>query len=88
VTTVGKARASIVGAQAAKAVSVLKESGWIVGPPTDPEGWRSALRAEARRADVRIRTGAARRVDGEFPWAVTTEFPCEGTMTDETPTLT
>ena len=57
-------------ARAAKAVAALVAVGWAVGPPEDPEGWRADVRAAARLAGKRVRTGTARTEGGDTrPWA-------------------
>lgn len=66
--------ASLSAGRAAKAVEALRDVGWAVGPPDEPEAWRAAVRSSARRAGIRIRTGAARIDDGDLrPWAVDAE---------------
>lgn len=68
----------LVEAQARKAIEQLQALGWAVGPPVAREEWRRAVRAEARRAGLKIRTGETRggssTADGQLhPWAVTVE---------------
>ena len=68
----------LIEAQAREAIGQLREVGWSVGPPAACEEWRRAVRAEARRAGLKVRTGAARGnsadVDGQLhPWAATLE---------------
>ena len=60
-------------AQARQALVQVAAEGWAVGPPATPDGWRSAVRAEARRAGLRVRTGIAPTLDGERPWVATLE---------------
>jgi hypothetical protein len=68
----------LVKAQARKALEQLGSLGWAVGPSVAHEDWRRAVRAEARRAGLRVRTGETRggspAADGQLhPWAVTVE---------------
>ena len=56
-------------AAARRAMVRLRIEGWAVGPSAAPDEWRREVRAEARRAGVRIRTGVA-SLDGKLvPWA-------------------
>jgi hypothetical protein len=66
----------LVDAQARQAIEQLQRIGWAVGPPGASGEWRRAVRAQARRAGLRIRTGEAcgnsEATDGQLrPWAVT-----------------
>jgi hypothetical protein len=66
----------LVEAQARKALEQLHSVGWAVGPPARCEEWRRAVRTEARRAGLKIRTGESpggtQDTDGQVhPWAVT-----------------
>jgi hypothetical protein len=68
----------LVGAQARRALERLHSVGWAVGPPIARDDWRRAVRAEARRIGLRVRTGESRgrssATDGELhPWAMTVE---------------
>ncbi len=68
----------LIEAQARQAIEQLRAQGWAVGPPAACEEWRRAVRAEARRAGLKIRTGKARGnsddADGQVhPWAATVE---------------
>jgi len=63
----------LVAAQARQALDQLREKGWAVGPPADPESWRRELRAGARREGLRVRTGTATAPSGDVcPWAIAT----------------
>src|ERR1035441_5263121 len=63
--------ASLSAGRAAKVVEALREVGWAVGPPDEPDAWRSSVRAAARRAGIRVRTGQTRIDPDELrPWAV------------------
>jgi hypothetical protein len=60
----------IESASARRALVQLQGTdGWAVGPTTAPEEWRRAVRAEARRAGLRIRTGVVRHNGELAPWA-------------------
>ena len=67
----------LIEAQARQALEQLQHLGWAVGPPAARDEWRKAVRAEARRIGLRIRTGEAEgnsalATDGQLhPWAVT-----------------
>ena len=68
----------LVEAQARQALEQLQSLGWAVGPPLGRDEWRCAIRAQARRAQLRVRTGEARGAtigsDGQIrPWAATLE---------------
>lgn len=67
----------IARAQAARALVDLRSKGWAVGPPTEPDAWRRAVRGAARRAGLRIRTAEALPSyspdDLSYPWAITVE---------------
>lgn len=68
----------LVEAQARKAIEQMHALGWAVGPAVARDEWRRAVRAEARRAGLKIRTGETRgggsNADGQLhPWAVTVE---------------
>ena len=65
---------SLSAGRAGKVVEALREVGWAVGPPTEPDEWRASVRTVARRAGIRVRTGIA-RVDWDEPrpWAVDAE---------------
>jgi len=65
-------------AHARRALEQLRSLGWAVGPPMGRDEWRRAVRAQARRAQLRIRTGEAcggtDASDGQpRPWAATAE---------------
>jgi hypothetical protein len=64
--------ASIVEAQARQAVQQLHDVGLAMGPSADPEAWRREVRALARRAGLRLRTGFGPMLDDgeQRPWAV------------------
>ena len=68
----------LAAAMAAKALDQLRREGWAVGPPAGVEEWRRAVKAAARAAGLRVRTGLARGTtsigDGRpRPWAFTVE---------------
>ena len=68
----------LVEAQARKAIEQMRALGWAVGPSVARDEWRRAVRAEARRAGLKIRTGESvggtTDTDGQpHPWAVTVE---------------
>ena len=54
----------------------LRTLGWAVGPAVGRDDWRRAVRAEARRVGIEVRTGEAPSPhigadDRVYPWAVT-----------------
>ena len=61
-------------AQARRAVTQLRAEGWAVGAPATGDGWRKAVRREARRNGLRVRTGIADVGGVERPWAATAEM--------------
>lgn len=68
----------LVEAQARRALERLHSVGWAVGPPIARDDWSRAVRAEARRNGLRVRTGENRgrssATDGQVhPWAMTVE---------------
>jgi hypothetical protein len=68
----------LIEAQCHQALEQLRAEGWAVGPPAARDEWRRAVRAEARRAGVKIRTGEAAgnsaATGGQLhPWAATIE---------------
>jgi hypothetical protein len=60
-------------AQARRAMAQLWAEGWAVGAPATRDGWRKAVRRQARRNGLRVRTGVADVGGVERPWAVTAE---------------
>lgn len=61
----------LLTARGRRALDQLRERGWALGPPTDPEGWRRQVRSEARRTALKVRTGTAVAPAGEVrPWAI------------------
>jgi hypothetical protein len=66
----GAAVGNIQDASARRAIDQLRTQGWAIGPRNAPDEWRRAVRAEARRAGVRMRTGVTRHRGELVPWAV------------------
>ena len=63
----------LVDVRANAAFTDLVDKGWAVGPAAEPDAWRRAVKARARRAGLRVRTGEARPWSGgdSRPWAIT-----------------
>jgi hypothetical protein len=65
----------LVVAQVRQALDQLREKGWDVGSPADPESWRRHVRSAALHEGLRVRTGTAMALSGDVcPWVIATAY--------------